>query len=455
MIGLIETKAEAQPSSSTPQKKPPVINKMSPVSQKKPMIRKLSPASQKKPVVRKVSPIPQKLSPTVHKLSSVSQKPLPVIHKLSPVPSQLSSAPQSPAPQNISAVISKFEQHLIKAIKQNRVPGCAVAIVYKNQVVFMNGYGVRALGKKEKIDLDTVFQLGSVSKPIAATLATILQNQGLLNINDPVEHYLPNFTLKGAKQPKSLTIKHVLSHTTGLPRAGFNNLIESHAPHSRIIRTLQTTPVRSAIGKKYDYNNAMFSLISEITMATTRKTFHDSLANYLLKPLNMTRTTSTYEGLMRTENRASPHVKHKKGIFQCCPIYSKGYYAVAPAGGVNSSVRDMATFLKAQMGSFPHILNNQALARLHQPLIPTPRNSLGSYDGPRERIKNAQYGLGWRILQFNQQKLVFHGGWLKGFTNFVAFLPEHQVGIVILQNAENRFASKTAMRFFDIFLGLR
>lgn len=395
-------------------------------------------------------------NPTITKTTSLQALPNSPISPNSPNSPTSPTLPNSPKiSKNISSILAQYEKYLDKTIKDKKAPGCAIAIVYKNQVIFMKGYGVRRLGKPDKIDADTVFQLGSVSKPVASTLVAVLQNQGLLNINDPVDDYLPKFALKGTKDPKALKIKHVLSHSTGLSRAGFNNMIESHSSHACIIRALQTTPVRFPIGKRYDYNNAMYSLIGEITMSATRRSFQENLTNYLLKPLNMSRTSSTFQGLMRTENRACPHVRHGKKSLHACQTYSQGYYTVAPAGGINSSVRDMATFLKAQMGAFPGVLDKKILSRLHQPIIPTPKQNLGSYDGPRENIKNAHYGLGWRLIDFNDRKLVFHGGWLKGFTNFIAFIPEEQIGIVVLHNAENKFSSKVAMRFFDIYLGIR
>lgn len=367
----------------------------------------------------------------------------------------LTSMPPLNTPKNITKIVSEFEKKLLKTIKDKHIPGCAVAIVYKNQVVFINGYGLRTLGKPETINVDTVFQLGSVSKPIAATLSTILENRGILNVNDPVSQYLPNFSLNNVKDRSALRIKHVLSHSTGIPRAGFNHLIETFSPHARIIRTLQTTNIRAPIGKRYDYHNAMFSLISEITMAATHQSFPTALATYLLQPLKMNNTTATYNGLLKTTNRASPHIKNNKGKMVAAGTYSTGYYDVAPAGGINSSIRDMSTFLKAQLGGYPSFLDSATLTRLQQPIITTPTVSLSAINGARDKIKNARYGLGWRVINFNDKKLVYHGGWVKGFTNFIAFMPEQQIGIVVLHNSETKFSGRLAMQFLDIFFSNR
>lgn len=355
-------------------------------------------------------------------------------------------------PKDLKPIIAKLEAQIQDYVKKKRIPGCAIAIVYNNQIFYMNGFGVRTIGKPEKIDVDTVFQLGSVSKPIAATLASILENKGLLRLDDPVNQYLPQFSLNSIQPPSSLKVKHVLSHSTGVPRAGFNQLIEAHTPYPQILKTLKNTPVRAPAGKRYDYNNAMYSVISEITRTATKLPFPEALRVNLLQPLSMTRTSATYEGLLSTVNRASPHVGGRKGIVPC-GIYSSGYYTVAPAGGINSSIRDMAIFLKAQMGGYPQVLNPTAISRIQIPQVTT-KSMLQSVDGPSNLTSNARYALGWRTVDFADQKMVYHGGWVKGFTNFIGFIPQQSIGIIVLHNGETKFSSRLAMKFFELYFDI-
>jgi len=351
---------------------------------------------------------------------------------------------------NIDPAFSKIEAEILDSIKKKRIPGCAIAIVYRNQIVKIGGYGYRSLGKEDRIDADTVFQLGSVSKPIAATLASQLEYRGLLKLDAPVRQYLPGFALKGVKDPNSLKVKYVLSHTTGIPRGGFNNLIENYTPYETIVEKLQKVPVKGAVGTKYDYNNAMYSLISTISESATHQPFQKSLSMYLLQPLHMTRTTTTLEGIMNTSNHAMPHTVTKKRLIPL-ETYSSGYYTVAPAGGINSTARDMANFLRAQMGGYPEVLSPSMLQRIQTPQIAT-KSMLHSQSSKEFPIKNSYYGLGWRITDFGEEKLIFHGGWLKGFTNFIGFLPNKQLGIIILHNGDSKFSAKTAVRFLSLVL---
>lgn len=355
--------------------------------------------------------------------------------------------------KDIKPIIAALETQIQQFIQKKQIAGCAVAIVYRNQIVHMKGYGVRTLGKTEKVDLDTVFQLGSVSKPIAATLASVLENKGVLRMDDPVNHYLPNFSLNSVQSPSSLKVKHLLSHSTGVPRAGFNQLIETHKPFHQIIKSLKNTPVRAPAGRKYDYHNAMYSVISEVTRSATQLTFAEALRQNILLPLKMHSTSATYEGLLNSQNRASPHTRTRRGLTPCS-TYSNGYYNAAPAGGINSSIRDMAIFLKAHMGGYPQVLDHRAIMRMQIPQVTT-KNMLHSTMGPRQLIKNPRYGLGWRLVDFADQKMVYHTGWVKGFTNFIAFVPGQSVGIVVLHNGEgSKFPSRIGVRFFELFFNV-
>lgn len=354
-------------------------------------------------------------------------------------------------PENIITAVKKVDAMIQHNVDSKVIPGCAIAVVYRNQIIFINGYGVRTVGSPEKIDLDTVFQLGSVSKPIAATLASILEQKGQLNLDNPVTAYLPNFSVKGLNSSDTIKVKNILSHTTGVPRNGFNNLIETFAPYTKIVHALQTTKVTSRVGKKYDYHNAMYGLIGDITQNATHKSFQEALNSNLLKPLNMSHTSATLEALIENQNRASPHIRKRSGLSPATP-YSSGYYAVAPAGGINSSISDMATFLKAQMGGYPQIVSPQALARIQSPYVQTKPKIRSS--SKEAHPKNSSYGLGWRILDFADKKLVYHGGWVKGFTNFIGFMPEQQLGIVVLHNGDTKFSSGAAIKFFELALGL-
>lgn len=357
---------------------------------------------------------------------------------------------------DLRQVLPWFEKQLLETYEKKGIPGFAAGVVYQGKTVWIITKGVRSSETKEPVTHETVFQLGSVSKPIAGTLIGVLLQNKKITLEDRVRTHIPDFIQK-QEEPitqhiDSLTIKHLLTHTSGIPRFGFNALIEKEIPQdeifSRLLRSRNVTPP----GTSYDYHNVAYALQSLVVENVTGMSYNQALKTLVLDPLMMIGTTASLEGLMASPNRASPHIKTEKG-FKVCKKYSKGYYTVAPAGGINSNVKDMCTFLGAHMGHRLDVLSSNTLQTLHTPYTYA-KDIFEKNPGNTERFKGAFYGIGWRILVYQGHKIIFHGGWVRGFINIIAFIPDKQIGIVILQNADTSFPWVMAMTFFDKILGI-
>lgn len=365
---------------------------------------------------------------------------------------EVQAAPVNLPYRNIQTVVGQLDKYVGQLMAKMGEPGCAVAVVYKGRIVFMKTYGVRDLRTKQRIDFDTVFQLGSVSKTFASTLAAILVKKGLLDVDAPVSRYLPYFSLNGIPA-NQLRVRHLLNHTTGIPRGGFNNQIEMHASHEQLIRSLQRASASASPGRQFDYHNVAYSVLDDVIARVTRYSYSQAMRLFLLNPLQMRDTSVSLGALLSDADRASPHVRARGRGWVPLRQYSNAYYAVLPAAGVNSSIHDMAQFLILQLGGYPSVLSPRQLANFHAPTIATPETAASFRAQYGNAVSAAYYGLGFRILQFGRERIVFHGGWLKGFTNFMGFIPNQEVGIVILHNSESRFATRVGMRFFQLFLG--
>lgn len=352
--------------------------------------------------------------------------------------------------ENLSVILEQFEKELLQASKKHKVPGFAIGIVQRDKIVYLKGFGVQKLWSKHPITPYTVFQIASTSKPIAGTLMGMLHTQKVLSLEDPVVQYMPHFTLGTGK----LQVKHLVTHTTGLPRQGFNQLIElKNSTKASIINQLKKTKTMGTPGSHFDYHNASFSLLEEVIEAATQQGFSYNLRERLLIPLGMTRTTFSYAALQKTTNKAWPHVKNDQGKLVPCKGYSQGYYKVISAGGINSCVADMCQFMMAQLGYKPEVVSQEVLTFLHQPFIKA-ADFFTKFKGTSKRFKSSYYGLGWRILEYEKHRLVFHGGLLKGFVSVLTLIPDQEIGIIILQNCESSFAWHMTMRFVDRVLGL-
>src|SRR5690348_8546993 len=179
-------------------------------------------------------------------MSKRDPQPLPAIKK------QYASRPPNPI---LEKVIHEYEEKLSALVDKAQTPGLAVAIVHDSTIVFMKGYGVRAIGKPDSVNENTVFRLASVSKCFAAFLTGILVEDKVLSWNDHVSDYLPRFALESPEETQKLTIKNVLSHTTGLPYHTYTNMVEEGSPLDTMLSWLRNVHMASKVGQSYSYQN--------------------------------------------------------------------------------------------------------------------------------------------------------------------------------------------------------
>jgi beta-lactamase class C len=162
----------------------------------------------------------------------------------------------------------------------------------------------------------------------------------------------------------------------------------------------------------------------------------------------MTDASLGWDAYMSETNRASPHtVQHYtwKAIDD-----KKAYYSVPPSAGVNASISDMAQWLRAQMGGTPDIVSLAILQNIHTPRVRTP-GELPRYHW-NGRVRNAYYGMGWRIFDYAGHTMITHSGGIEGYLTQLAFIPDLKIGMVVLMNS--RKIDFLLPTFFDMYLGI-
>lgn len=346
--------------------------------------------------------------------------------------------------------INRFENFVLDTMQRRQLPGLAVAIVKGNQIVYLNGFGVKELGSSDPIDIHTIFRLASVSKGFASVLTGVLVDHGVLHWDDKVVKYLPNFRLYDAKNTQNLTIRHLLSHTTGLPQHTYSDLVEQNLALSDMIDRLSSVPLIAPVGKIYTYQNVIYSLIGEVVQAATGKSYQDLVAELIFEPLGMVDASVGKDGFLSSTNRALPHIQ-RNGGWITAPVRD-AYYNVLPAAGVNASIYDMAQWLRAMLGGVPHAVSQQTIQEVTTPWIRSPRERWKHRW--RDQVRDAHYGLGWRIYDYAGHKLVYHGGWIQGYRAEIGFMPDQKIGIAVLMNFESLVAIEFLPTFFDIYLNL-
>ncbi|MBS0285849.1 MAG: beta-lactamase family protein [Proteobacteria bacterium] len=348
----------------------------------------------------------------------------------------------------IQKALPKFEKSIQDIMKANGIPGVAVAVVSKDKVYYLKGFGVKKMGGKDKVTPTTLFQIASLSKPVCATLLGVLKEQNKVSFDDPVSEYLPNFQERKNRPP--VRICHLVSHSSGVPVGGFNDLIENKVPRENIIAKLQKARQVAAPGKQFAYHNAMYGVVEDVICSASGKSFPQTMKDNLFIPLGMKNACVGYQALLLSNDKAYPHVPNGRGKYIPAPQYSHAYYSFLAAGGVNASVQDMVPFLQLYLGKPSTVVSKSTLAELTKPFVKNNKAVMIS-EARKGRVKDTYYGLGWHSMNYANQKVIYHQGHLKGFRNFMGFMPD-DVGIIILTNADKKHASKIAIKFFDAYL---
>jgi len=342
-------------------------------------------------------------------------------------------------------MLSEFLLTMDSLYQKNQVPGMAITIVKEGEILANKVWGYSDLNTKRKLDTLSVFRLASVSKGFAPFIVGKLVDRGFINWDDPVKKYIPQLTLNSISATENLTIRHLLSHTTGLPRHTFSNLLDQEQDINLIIQKLKDVPLRHSPGTYYDYQNVTYGLLANVVESVTKRSYSQLLKEWIFEPAGMQNSSGSYDGMMNSSNIAFPHTRNRKGYIRS--ILSPRYYSVGPAAGVNASITDMGRWMQMLQTKSTLMVSDSTLNEIFKPQISmcTCESNFSAWEG---RLQKASYGFGWRILEFNQNKIYYHGGNVNQYRSEIALDPERKIGITILQNAPGGFISKVIPTFW-------
>ncbi len=324
-----------------------------------------------------------------------------------------------------------LERRVQAEMDASGVPGVALAIVQGRRVVFARGFG-KTRSDAEGLDVtpQTLFRIASVTKPLTGTAVLHLAETGKLALDTPVCAYIPWLTLSDAHAAQTITLRMLLSHTSGLP---FEYTLHGDADMNALQRyveeDLPRLPLIAAPDAQWHYSNPGFSLAGYVAQVVSGLSFADLMQQYVFAPLAMTQTT--FDGdIAQQYTMACSHTPRNDGSLYVEP----GLWncrAGQPAGGAFSSVLDLANFAVMQINA-GRFSSQQILSAASVQAMQTPRTATNN--GPQE-----QYGLSFFINSCHGQTCVGHWGGVEGYGSRLALLPEIGAGIVLLYN---RLASR-------------
>jgi CubicO group peptidase (beta-lactamase class C family) len=351
----------------------------------------------------------------------------------------------------VGTAIRKVDSLSRDIMDQTGIPGMAVAVVHGGEIVFAQGYGVRDIGKPDKVDADTVFQLASLSKPLGATVVATEVGAGAVAWDTPIVTHLPTFTLADPYVTQNVTIADMYSHRSGLPSHAADLLEDIGFEQQEIfdrLRFLPLNPFRAI----YNYTNLGLTAGAEAVAAAAGTDWATLSERDVYAPLGMTATSSRFSDYQANADRAVGHVKTESGY---AAKYVRDADAESPAGGVSSSVNDVATWLAMVLRGGTAADGTAVVdpAALRAALTPVIRSADGSPVPPQIDARTSFYGYGFGVAtdSTGRVELSHSGAFALGFgTSFLAF-PNLDLGIVVLTNAAaNGTAEALTHQFADI-----
>jgi len=341
-----------------------------------------------------------------------------------------------------------LDRFIAQEMKNYDVPGVGLAIVENGKVVYAHGYGVRDVATGRPVDGNTQFAVGSVTKSFTALGIMRLVDRGLVKLDTPVIKYLPELKLKTAQATRTVTVRNLLTHTSGLARDD-SGLLDPNFTVAQVIASAARTPLVGAPGKVYEYSNVNAILAGEIIHRVSSKSWETFTREEILRPLGMTKTNFTQAAMKATGNFATPHALDVLTGLKATPFYVLG--GRAAAGAVNASPAEMARYLQFQLGSGAPLITQKSLNAMHTRFIRSDAANIGGTIGlvaaqtakakgataPPVLVSDNGYGFFWGTETFQGQSVVEHGGNTDGFTANIALMPERRSGVVVMTNNEH------------------
>ena len=341
------------------------------------------------------------------------------------------------------SIVSHYDNLLAPLIDSSGTVGAAVVITHAGRIEYLKCFGLKKAAGNNPVDENTIFRLASVSKTVTGVLAGILDKEGMISLDDRVIDYLPGFRLKDSVNTHDLTIRHVLSHTSGLVPHAYDNLVEAGYPLKTIMDSLKYVNISDIPGKLYGYQNVIFSLYDTISEAVSGMKFNDLLQEKVFGPFGMHNASAGFQSFKESYNKALPHSRQR------VLSLNDRYYNTNPAAGINASISDMGRFLLAVTGYRSQVLPVPVADTMLSPQVLSPlrRVYLRKWDG----VESKHYGLGWRIIGYKGHQIGYHGGYVQGYQAEIAVCREEGLGIAFLTNSPNGVASGVVPMFLDLY----
>jgi CubicO group peptidase (beta-lactamase class C family) len=312
---------------------------------------------------------------------------------------------------------------------------------------------VKELGRTDPVDERTLFAIASNTKAFTSAAVAILVDERKVKWDDRVVTHLPYFQLYDPYVTADARVRDLMAHRSGLGTFS-GDLLWYGTPYSRedVVRRARFLRPVGPFRAQYGYQNLMFIAAGEVVTAVSGQRWEDFLKGRIFDPLGMADTVTSIAALKQAANVATPHAK-LNDEWRTFPWAN--WDTMAAAGGVISSVTDMAKWIRLQLGGGAvdgvRVFSSAAQEVMWTPHTPQPVSAQSLERFPTTHFRS--YGLGWNLWDYRGRRVVDHGGAYDGMFSHVALVPEEQLGFVILTNSTTPIADALTYTLLDAYLG--
>ena len=360
---------------------------------------------------------------------------------------------------NISAQLNKVEKSFRKDADVfyektleavGSVPGVSIVVVKDEKIIYQKGFGYAALDEKLPMTPKTNFYIASSTKSFTGLLASILDKEGIISLDAPLTKYFPEINFIPELEADKVKIRDLFTHTSGISNSPLGFRVAYSGDHNFELRKslLSHSTVNSVGRGNFSYTNVGYNIYAIILEKVTGKTWKDWLYEKVFTPLDMKRTTAY---ISKAKNKKWPMALPYIGISDTRieeAFLKKQDNTMQAAGGLITTVEDIGNWLKVQINN--GVLNKKRI--FDEDLILSNRLPLVNGSTSNAVFKGDNYGMGWQLGKYKNEKVVWHFGGFPGFLTHISYMPEKKIGVAVFVNegiAGNRLKDLFAAYAYD------
>jgi CubicO group peptidase (beta-lactamase class C family) len=341
----------------------------------------------------------------------------------------------------------ELETFITRNLEKANIPGAVIAVAQDGEVVYEGAFGVKEKGSDDPMTIDTNMLIGSTGKSLTTMMMGTVVDDGKMTWDTPAQEIFPGFAVQDPELSETITMRNLVCACTGVPRRDLELVLNGDTLTAEdMVTSLRGFEFSTDFGEAYQYSNQMVATGGYLAAIADGaegddlfQTYADVMQTKVLDPIGMNDTTLSFDEVLERSNYALPHGSNLSGERVAMPFEQERLLnSAAPAGaGWWSTAPDMARYMMTELskGVSPdgeRVISEENLLLTWQPQVPV--------------SSEASYGLGWFIAEYKGARVIEHGGNTLGFTSSFGFLPDKNIGVLVLTNAQGSNVFNEAVR---------